>query len=31
MADGAFFVFGDLAVKEEGEFRLLFTLFQVEE
>ncbi|KAJ2957782.1 hypothetical protein NQZ79_g6535 [Umbelopsis isabellina] len=30
MADGAFFVFGDLAVKEEGEFRLLFTLFQVE-
>ncbi|KAH8547799.1 velvet factor [Umbelopsis sp. PMI_123] len=29
--DGAFFVFGDLAVKEEGEFRLLFSLFEIED
>ncbi|KAG2173059.1 hypothetical protein INT44_007032 [Umbelopsis vinacea] len=28
-SDGAFFVFGDLAVKEEGEFRLLFSLFEI--
>ncbi|CAO3697083.1 unnamed protein product [Umbelopsis ramanniana] len=30
-SDGAFFVFGDLAVKEEGEFRLLFSLFEIED
>jgi len=28
-ADGGFFVFGDLSVKREGEFRLRFHLFEV--
>ncbi len=28
-ADGGFFVFGDLSVKLEGEFRLLFSLFEM--
>jgi hypothetical protein len=28
-ADGGFFVFGDLSVKIEGEFRLKFTLFEM--
>ena len=27
--DGGFFVFGDLSVKMEGEFRLLFSLFEM--
>lgn len=27
--DGGFFVFGDLSVKIEGEFRLKFTLFEM--
>ncbi|KAI9806612.1 MAG: hypothetical protein M1825_006069 [Sarcosagium campestre] len=27
--DGGFFVFGDLSVKIEGEFRLCFTLFEI--
>lgn len=27
--DGGFFVFGDLSVKLEGEFRLKFTLFEM--
>jgi hypothetical protein len=29
IADGGFFVFGDLSVKIEGEFRLKFTLFEM--
>lgn len=28
-ADGGFFVFGDLSVKIEGEFRLKFSLFEM--
>lgn len=28
-ADGGFFVFGDLSVKIDGEFRLKFTLFEM--
>lgn len=28
-SDGGFFVFGDLSVKIEGEFRLKFTLFEM--
>lgn len=28
-SDGAFFVFGDLSVKLEGEYRLKFTLFEM--
>lgn len=28
-ADGGFFVFGDLSVKIEGEFRLRFSLFEM--
>ncbi|KAI9789247.1 MAG: Spore development regulator ryp2 [Peltula sp. TS41687] len=28
-SDGGFFVFGDLSVKIEGEFRLLFSLFEM--
>jgi hypothetical protein len=28
-ADGGFFVFGDLSVKIEGDFRLKFTLFEM--
>ena len=27
--DGGFFVFGDLSVKIEGDFRLKFTLFEM--
>lgn len=27
--DGGFFVFGDLSIKVEGEFRLKFTLFEM--
>lgn len=27
--DGGFFVFGDLSVKIEGEFRLKFTLYEM--
>jgi len=27
--DGGFFVFGDLSVKLEGDFRLKFTLFEM--
>lgn len=27
--DGGFFVFGDLSVKIEGEFRLRFSLFEM--
>lgn len=27
--DGGFFVFGDLCVKKEGRYRLLFTLFEL--
>ena len=27
--DGGFFVFGDLSVKIEGEFRLLFSLYEM--
>ena len=27
--DGGFFVFGDLSVKTEGEFRLLFDLYEM--
>ena len=27
--DGGFFVFGDLSVKVEGDFRLKFTLFEM--
>lgn len=27
--DGGFFVFGDLSVKTEGEFRLRFSLFEM--
>ena len=29
LADGGFFVFGDLSVKVEGEFRLRFSLFEM--
>lgn len=29
LTDGGFFVFGDLSVKIEGEFRLLFSLFEM--
>lgn len=29
LADGGFFVFGDLSVKIEGEFRLRFSLFEM--
>ena len=29
MADGGFFVFGDLSVKLEGEYRLKFSLFEM--
>lgn len=29
--DGAYCVFGDLSVKAEGQFRLKFTLFKIEE
>lgn len=29
-ADGGFFVFGDLSIKVEGEFRLQFTLFEMQ-
>ena len=29
-SDGAFFVFGDLSVKVEGEFRLCFTLYEID-
>ena len=28
-ADGGFFVFGDLSIKIEGDFRLKFTLFEM--
>jgi hypothetical protein len=28
--DGAFFIFGDLSVRHEGKFRLLFTLYKME-
>ena len=28
-SDGGFFVFGDLSVKIEGEFRLRFSLFEM--
>lgn len=28
-SDGGFFVFGDLSVKVEGEFRLRFSLFEM--
>jgi len=27
--DGGFFVFGDLSIKIEGEFRLRFSLFEM--
>ncbi|KAI9321897.1 velvet factor-domain-containing protein [Dichotomocladium elegans] len=30
-SDAAFFVFGDLAVKKEGKYRLLFSLFEIVE
>lgn len=30
-SDGGFFVFGDLAVKKEGRFRLQFSLFEIVE
>ncbi|KAF8445402.1 velvet factor [Terfezia claveryi] len=30
-SDGGFFVFGDLSVKIEGEFRLRFSLFEINE
>ena len=29
VADGGFFVFGDLSVKVEGEYRLRFSLFEM--
>jgi len=29
LIDGGFFVFGDLSVKVEGEFRLRFSLFEM--
>ncbi len=29
LVDGGFFVFGDLSVKLEGEYRLLFSLFEM--
>ena len=29
LADGGFFVFGDLSVKVEGQFRLRFSLFEM--
>ena len=29
LADGGFFVFGDVSVKCEGQFRLRFTLFEM--
>jgi hypothetical protein len=29
--DGGFFVFGDLAVKKEGKFRLRFSLYEIQE
>lgn len=28
-SDGGFFVFGDLAVKKQGHFRLAFSLFEL--
>lgn len=30
-SDGGFFVFGDLAVKKEGRYRLHFSLFEITE
>ena len=30
ISDGGFFVFGDLSVKVEGEFRLRFSLFEMQ-
>lgn len=30
-SDGGFFVFGDLAVKQEGKFKLRFSLFEIVE
>ena len=30
-SDGGFFVFGDLAVKKEGKYRLHFSLFEIVE
>lgn len=29
MVDGAYFVFGDMSVKQLGEFRLRFSLFNM--
>lgn len=31
LIDGGFFVFGDLAVKKEGKYRLHFSLFEIVE
>jgi hypothetical protein len=31
LIDGGFFVFGDLAVKKEGKFKLKFSLFEIVE